>query len=63
MCGASGDEPCTNTIRLGEPLPGRAMHYSRTYQPVPEVFCRDCGRILPNGSAETLCLECKEMTS
>ena len=37
-----------------------AMHHEHhTYTPVPDTHCADCGRILPNGSAETHCLECK----
>lgn len=30
VCKARPKMPCTNTIRPGEPLPGRATHYART---------------------------------
>lgn len=30
LCGAPPGKPCRNTIRPGEPLPGRRFHYYRT---------------------------------
>jgi len=30
VCKAKPGQPCTNTIRPGEPLPGRTYHYART---------------------------------
>jgi hypothetical protein len=29
VCKAKSGEPCRNTIRPGEPLPGRSVHYAR----------------------------------
>jgi len=31
VCKAKPGQPCTNTIRPGEPLPGRVYHYARQY--------------------------------
>jgi len=30
VCKAKPGQPCTNTIRPGDPLPGRTYHYART---------------------------------
>jgi len=30
VCKAKPGAPCTNTIKPGEPLPGRTYHYART---------------------------------
>jgi len=29
VCKARPKQPCSNTIRPGEPLPGRSVHYAR----------------------------------
>lgn len=29
LCNAGKKHLCTNTIRIGEPLPGRVIHYGR----------------------------------
>lgn len=35
VCQAPKGKPCRNTIRPGEPLPGRAEHFSRALRPTP----------------------------
>lgn len=37
ICKAKPDQPCTNTIRPGRPLPGREIHIERATRPARDT--------------------------